>query len=155
MGYAPHIPYTTLRMGPTVVQITASGDSILTMRVPFKCRLLEYRAGVEAVGGDGVDLFLSRQRRVALGRGEAVVEQADQPRAPGLAPPHRAERRHRRAGEGRGEKHERVDHGQNIGMPSGPRQSASDGGLTVVARCRYLRPQVGPGIFRDAQRPDH
>ena len=51
MGHAPHIPYTVLRMGPTTVQLSASGDSVLTMRVPFKCRIVEYRGGVEAIGG--------------------------------------------------------------------------------------------------------
>ena len=51
MAYGPHIPYTVLRMGPTTVQVAASADSVLTMRVPFKCRIVEYRAGVEAIGG--------------------------------------------------------------------------------------------------------
>jgi hypothetical protein len=39
------------RLGPTVVQITTSGDSIVTYKVPFKCRILKMKAGVEAIGG--------------------------------------------------------------------------------------------------------
>jgi hypothetical protein len=40
-----------VRLGPTVVQITASGDYICTARVPWKGTILKIQAGVQAIGG--------------------------------------------------------------------------------------------------------
>ena len=51
VSYNTNIPMVPLTLGPTSVQITASGDSICTLKVPFKCRIVYCTAGYEAIGG--------------------------------------------------------------------------------------------------------
>lgn len=49
MGLASHVgDIVTFKLGPTTVQISASGDSICTYKVPFKCRILKIKSGAEA-----------------------------------------------------------------------------------------------------------
>lgn len=48
----------TFKLGPTTVQIGASGDSICTYKVPFKCRILKIKAGAEAENATSVTVDL-------------------------------------------------------------------------------------------------